>query len=402
MLKYSFTVIHEVLRISVYKWKGVGKMEVVKPVKRNVLLNPGPATTTDTVKYALVIPDICSREKEFVDLMTGVRKDLVKVVHGNPDKYTAVIFTGSGTIIQDVCVNSLVPEGKKICVVNNGAYSTRMVEIAQNYHIPCVNLEFPVTGLPDLKVLEETLENDKDIAVVATVHHETGTGVLNPIKEIGKIAHDHGCVSIIDTICSYGLMPISIEEENIDFLMSSAQKGLAGMTGVSWTIGKIEEIVKSKTYPTRSYYCNLYMQYDFFERVGEMHFTPPPQIINALKQAIKEYWEEGEQARYERLTKCWEALNKGLEETGLDTVIDKEIQSKFVITVKAPKDDKFDFNKLHDHCYERGFTIYPGKMFGLETFRLCNLGVITYKDIEDFFVVFKEAFKEMGYSLPIK
>jgi len=91
-----------------------------------------------------------------------------------------------------------------------------------------------------------------------------------------------------------------------------------------------------------------------------------------------------------------------LEETGLDQVIDKEIQSKFVVTIKAPKGDKFDFDKLHDYCYERGFTIYPGKMFGLETFRLCNLGVITYKDIEDFFVVFKEAFREMGYALPIK
>jgi 2-aminoethylphosphonate-pyruvate transaminase len=73
-----------------------------------------------------------------------------------------------------------------------------------------------------------------------------------------------------------------------------------------------------------------------------------------------------------------------------------------VVTIKAPKDGKFDFFKLHDYCYERGFTIYPGKMFGLETFRLCNLGVITHKDIEDFFVVAKEAFRKMGYSIPIK
>ena len=72
------------------------------------------------------------------------------------------------------------------------------------------------------------------------------------------------------------------------------------------------------------------------------------------------------------------------------------------IDIRAPQDGKFDFFKLHDHCYECGFTIYPGKMFGLETFRLCNLGVITHKDIEDFFVVAKEAFRKMGYTLPIK
>jgi 2-aminoethylphosphonate-pyruvate transaminase len=144
------------------------------------------------------------------------------------------------------------------------------------------------------------------------------------------------------------------------------------------------------------------MQYDFFERVGEMHFTPPVQVIYALRQAIREYWEEGESARYERITKCWEAIHKGLAEIGLGYVIDKEIQGHLVVTVKAPEDDRFDFSRLHDYCYERGFTIYPGKMFGLATFRLCNLGWITEKDIEDFFVVAKEAFRDMGITLPIK
>jgi 2-aminoethylphosphonate-pyruvate transaminase len=376
-------------------------MEVVKPVKRNVLLNPGPATTSDTVKYAQVVPDICPREEEFVAIMDEVRQELVNVVHGDPQKYAAVLFTGSGTIIQDALVNSLVPEGKKICIVNNGAYSARMVEIADYYHIPCVNLEFPTTGLPDLDVVKQTLEADKDIAVVATVHHETGTGVLNPVREIGKIAHANGCVFVVDTISTYGLIPLDIEKENIDFCMSSAQKGLCGMTGVSWTVGKIEEIEKSKDYPKRSYYCNLFMQYDFFNRVGEMHFTPPVQTVYALRQAIKEYREEGEPARYQRITQCWDAIHKGLDEIGLDTVIDREIEGHLVVTVKAPEDEKFDFFKLHDYCFERGFTIYPGKMFGLETFRLCNLGLITARDIEDFFVVAKEAFREMGYTIPI-
>jgi len=376
-------------------------MEVVKPVKRNVLLNPGPATTSDAVKYAQVIPDICPREQEFVDVMTEVRKELVDVVHGDPEKYTAVIFTGSGTIIQDVLVNSLVPEGKKICVVNNGAYAARMAEIAGYYHIPCVDLKSPSTGLPDLDAVKAALEEDPDIAVVAAVHHETGTGVLNPIQEIGQMAHDHGSTFIVDTISTYGLMPIDIDEMNIDFCMSSAQKGLAGMTGASWTVGNIEKIKASKNFPTRSYYCNLFMQYDFFERVGEMHFTPPVQTIYALQQALREYKQEGEQARWDRLTGCWEAIHKGLSEMGLKTVIDKKIQGHLVVTVQAPEDDRFDFFTLHDYCYDRGFTIYPGKMFGLSTFRLCNLGLITSKDIDDFFVVAKEAFHEMGYALPI-
>ena len=132
-----------------------------------------------------------------------------------------------------------------------------------------------------------------------------------------------------------------------------------------------------------------------------MHFTPPVQTMYALRQAIEEYREEGEQARYERLTKCWEAIHKGMEEIGLASVIDREIQGHLVVTIKAPEDGKFDFFKLHDYCFERGFTIYPGKMFGLETFRLCNLGWLTGKDIQDFFAVAKEAFIDMGYTMPI-
>ena len=98
-------------------------------IKRNILLNPGPSTTTDTVKLAQVVPDICPREKEFAGLMRGLREDLLKIVHADPQKYTSVLFCGSGTLNIDVVLNSLLPADKKILVINNGAYSTRAVEI---------------------------------------------------------------------------------------------------------------------------------------------------------------------------------------------------------------------------------------------------------------------------------
>ena len=122
----------------------------MQTIKRNVLLNPGPSTTTDTVKMAQVVPDICPREKEFGGLMKGLREDLVRIVHGNLDEYTSVLFCGSGTINIDVAINSLLPEGKKVLVVNNGAYSTRAVEICQYYGLPHIDLKFPVDQRPDL------------------------------------------------------------------------------------------------------------------------------------------------------------------------------------------------------------------------------------------------------------
>ncbi|MBO4730801.1 MAG: 2-aminoethylphosphonate--pyruvate transaminase [Bacteroidaceae bacterium] len=360
-------------------------------IKRNILLNPGPATTTDTVKMAQVVPDICPREREFADMMKGLREDLVKIVHGTPADYTSVLFTGSGTINIDICLNSLLPEGKKVLVVNNGAYSTRAVEVCQYYGMPHIDLKSSVFDVPDLAAVEQTLKDNPDVAVVYTTHHETGTGVLNPIREIGALAHRHGAVFVCDTTSSLGMIPLDVMKDNVDFCMASAQKGLMAMTGLSFVIGRTAEIIRSKDYPKRSYYCNLFLQYDYFEKTGQMHFTPPVQTIYSTIQAIKEYWAEGEATKFARHRRVFEAIHKGLAELGFRDVIRREIQSGLVVSVKYPDDPNWDFDKVHDYCYERGFTIYPGKISTTDTFRLCALGAIDDSDIGAFFAVLKDA-----------
>ena len=368
-------------------------------VKRNVLLNPGPATTTDTVKYAQIVPDICPREKEFGLLMNEMGDDLVKIVHGDLNKYSAVLFCGSGTVNIDACVNSLLPEGKKMLVLNNGAYSDRAAEVCRYYHMDHIDLKMSVTEPVDLAATEKALQDNKDIAVVYACHHETGTGVLNPIREIGALAHQHGAIFVVDTTSTYAMRPIDMDQDNLDFVMASAQKGLMSMTGLSYVIGNTKIIEESKNYPTRSYYTNLYMQYSFIKDKGEMHFTPPVQTIYATRQAIKEYWAEGEAAKWDRHQRIWEELYKGLDRLSFETIIRKEIQSKLVVSVKYPESPNWDFNKIHDYCYERGFTIYPGKVSNLPTFRLCALGAIDAPDIVDFFKVLEEALKVYDISL---
>ena len=370
-------------------------------IKRNVLLNPGPSTTTDTVKLAQVVPDICPREKEFAGLMKGLREDLVKIVHGDLDKYTSVLFCGSGTINIDVCINSLLPEGKKVLVVNNGAYSTRAVEICQYYGLPHIDLRFPVDQKPDLEVIEDVLKNEPDIGLVHTTHNETGTGILNPIREIGALAHKYGAIFTVDTTSTYAMRPINIEKDNIDFCMASAQKGLMAMTGLSFVVGNRAIIEDSKNFPKRSYYCNLYLQYEFFEKTGEMHFTPPVQTIYATIQALKEYWAEGEEAKWARHTRVFEAIHAGLDELGFKDVIKREWQSGLVVSAIYPDDPNWDFEKVHDYCYERGFTIYPGKISTTNTFRLCALGAIDSNDIKAFFEVFREALKVNNIQIPV-
>ena len=331
--------------------------------------------------------------------MKGLRSDLLRVVHAPEEEYTSVLFCGSGTINIDICINSLVPEGKKILVVNNGAYNSRAVEVCEMYHIPHINLKFSVYEQPNLEEVENTLMKNPDVAVVYCCHHETGTGVLNPIREIGALAHKYGAIFVSDTTSTLGMIPLDVVKDNVDFCMASAQKGLMAMAGLSFIIGKKSIIEASKNYPTRSYYCNLYLQYEYFEKTGEMHFTPPVQTIYATIQALKEYFAEGEEAKFARHRRVYEAIHNGLEELGFKTIIPREIESGLVVSVLYPTDSNWSFEKVHDYCYERGFTIYPGKISTTNTFRLCSLGAIDVSDIRNFFVVLKDALNEYDIKI---
>lgn len=370
-------------------------------IKRNVLLNPGPSTTTDSVKQAQVVPDICPREKEFREIMKPMRDDLVRIVHGDVDEYTAVLFCGSGTICIDIALNSLLAAGKKAMIINNGSYSQRAVDIVNYYGMPLVEVKQPITTQPDLGAVEDALINNPDVGYVYVTYHETGTGLLNPVKEIGKLAHKYGAFLITDTTSAYAMIPINVYEENIDFCMASAQKGIQGMTGLSYIIGRRDIIERSKDFPKRSYYCNLYMQYEFFETTGEMHFTPPVQTIYAAKQALVEYFEEGEEAKWNRHKRIMDEIRRGIDRLGFREALDRKDQSGLVAAVNYPDDSNFSFEKIHDYCYERGFTIYPGKMQNKGTFRLCALGAIDDSDIREFWKVFEEALHESGVKIPV-
>jgi len=193
-------------------------------IKRNVLLNPGPATTTDTVKASLMAPDMCHREQDFVDVIEKLRKDLVTIAKGNDKEHVAVLFSGSGTINMDVMLNSLLPEGKKVLIINNGAYSSRAVDIAKFYNLQYIELKLDFSSGVDIKEVRKAFATNQDIALVYTTHHETGSGILNDIRGIGKIAHENGAVFVADTTSSFALVPVNIVDDNVDFILASAQR----------------------------------------------------------------------------------------------------------------------------------------------------------------------------------
>lgn len=364
-------------------------------IKRNILLNPGPATTTDTVKEALVVPDICPREEEFGALMQEIRRDLVKIAGGD-ESYTSILFAGSGTAAMDSAISSVVPPNKKILVLINGAYGIRFAEIAKTYNIEVVELKYEFGKKIELGQIELILKKDKGIECIAATHHETTVGILNPIKEIGAIAKKFQKTFIVDTISSFAGVPIDIKEFNIDFMMSTSNKCIQGMAGIAFIICKKASLEKIKSFKTRSYYLDLYSQYEYLEKNNQTRFTPPVQLMYALKQAIKEFYEEGAENRFNRYKENYRILKEGLKKLGFKFLMGNDVvESKILTTIYYLKHPNFDFDLLHDKLFKRGFTIYPGKITNLNTFRLAVMGAIYPKDIKNFLKALEETINEM-------
>jgi len=356
---------------------------------RKILLNPGPATTSESVKEALIQSDICPREKEFGDVMQEITSDLLRVVEGKEDDYVAVLFGGSGTAAMEACVASLPEPGKKILIVENGAYGTRLRQIAEVYGIPVVPFILPYGEFPDTRQIEQKLILEPEVSHIFVVHHETTTGMLNPLEEIAQLAWKHGREVVVDAMSSLGGIPINVQNTPYEYIISSANKCLQGMPGLSFVICKKANLLAAGK-KRRSYYLDLPAQYLGFLNTHQMPFTPPVQIVYALRQALREFFQEGQQGRYKRYQENFEILYRGLQNLGFRFLLPREQESGILLAVREIEHPAYSFEAMHDFLYARGFTIYPGKGAREATFRLSILGDLYPTDIQSFLKHLKE------------
>ena len=368
--------------------------EELHNIRREVLLNPGPSTTTDSVKYAQVVPDICPRELEFGNLMEKVAEDLTSFV-ADPKDYISIMFGCSGTGADEAMVSSCVPPDGKLLVVDNGSYGARLAKIAQVYNIDMDVFKSSTYEPIDIAALEEKMKTG-DYTTFAIVYHETTTGLLNPLEKICPMAKKYGMTTIVDIVSAYGGMPINLEKLGIDFASTTSNKHIGGMAGVGIVVCRRSELLKQKEWPMRSYYLNLFDQYKYFLETKQTRFTPPVQTFYALRQAITETKVETIEKRYERFTACWKILVKALKEIGLKMLVAEENQSHFITAILIPETPEYSFTALHDYAKSFGFTIYPGKLGNIDTFRIANMGDIKPEEMTHFTCVLRDYMHSIG------
>ncbi len=359
-----------------------------------ILLNPGPANTTETVKHAMTRPDICPREREFGDVMRWVRDGLTRVVHDG-EQYTTVMLCGSGTAGVEAAISSAVPLDGRLLVIDNGAYGARMAQIARAYGIAHDVESVGVGGFPDVQRIRERLES-QTYTQVAVVHHETSTGVLNPVDEIGALCSENGVEMIVDAMSSYAGLVIDVERLRADFLVASSNKCIQGMAGLCFVICRRERLAAMQPIPGRSFYLNLADNHRFFEQHQQMQFTPPVQVIYALEQALREYFTEGGNNRQKRYFTSWQTLDSGMRRLGFRGLLPEAMLSKILTSYIEPDHPRYSFDEMHDRLYAKGFTIYPGKGAARATFRLANMGAVDAQDMLAFLAAMAETMTEMG------
>ena len=362
--------------------------------KDRVLLTPGPLTTSQTTKLAM-LNDCGSRETQMIQTIDFIRKTLLHIGNANPQHYTTILMQGSGTFGIEATLSSVLDSNAKLLILINGAYGKRIKQIAKLHNIPHVVLEHAENEAIDSNKVDHLLTIEPNISHVCLVHCETTTGLLNPLACISTVVKKHQKTLIVDAMSSFGAIPIDINRHHIDFLVSSSNKCLEGVPGFSFIIANKNKLMACEG-QARTLSLDLYHQWRGFENNGQFRFTPPTHVLLAFKQALVELNAEGGvEGRMARYQTNHQLLLKGMVALGFTPYLPNELQGYIITTFYNPRQPWFSFQALYQDLYNRGQVIYPGKLTHAACFRIGNIGRIFSEDIHNFLSIFKEIITRM-------
>lgn len=358
-----------------------------------ILLTPGPLSTSPSVRRAM-LRDWCTWDDDYnLGIVTPIREGLVTLATATrPLDYSCVLMQGSGTFSVESMIGSAVPDSGKLLVLANGAYGDRLAKIAACLKINHLVHDCGELARPDLDLLERTLAGDPEITHVVVVHNETTTGMMNPLTDIARIVKSHQRTLLVDSMSAFGGVPLDIAELDIDFIVSSANKCIQGVPGFGFIIAKISELEKTKGV-ARSLSLDLYEQWRGMEEgKGKWRYTSPTHVTRAFHQAMLELDEEGGVvARHKRYCENQRRLVAGMEGLGFKCVLPHEFQSPIITGFYNPDSGEYNFMKFYTLLKEKGFVIYPGKVTGIDSFRIGTIGHVFPEDIDRLIVAVAES-----------
>lgn len=319
---------------------------------KNLLFNPGPTNVHPDVRAALLERDMCHRESEFTQVMANVNRKVVRLLNGT-GSHECVPFVASGTGANEAVLAAV--QGKLLVLVA-GRYSERLADIAARLGVPHERLDFPALPGIDLEAVERALRADGSITHLALVHHETTRGLLAPLRDIGRLARYLGVKLIVDGISSIFGHDFDLQEDNIAFCTITTCKCLESVPGLSFVVGRIEEMEKLKGH-SRSFYFDLHQQWERCRQGGKPPFTVATQQFFAADIALDRLASEGCTGRGWRYRRLRDRLGEGIARLGFEPVPVLSGSRANILTL-AYLPPRLSYATLHDRLKETGITIY--------------------------------------------
>lgn len=352
-------------------------------IKRYKMHAAGPVNVSDAVKQAMIYPEIGHRESEFREIYEGVREKLLQVFNVESKDYSSFVIGGSGTAAMESALISSVHPGKKMLVINNGAFGDRITHICKTYNIPTIQTNYEGGEYPRITDIEKLLANEPNIETVSTVFMETSTGMVNPVKDIGNLCKEYDKLFVVDAVSGLAGDPLNVKESNIDFCVSNSNKGISGLPVISFICAKKDSIKKIRDISPRSFYLNMLKYYDYAEKSNETPFTPQISYFCMLDQALKELLDEGIDNRNMRYKNNSNLMRKRLSELGFKFQLPEEQMSNVMTNVLMPKNYKYE--EFHTPLKHAGFIIYPGKdRLEDKIMHIANVGTHNLNDVNEF------------------
>ncbi len=300
-----------------------------------VLLGPGPSEVHPRVLAAMSLPLLGHLDPEFVALMDETQA-MLRHVFRTQNKLTLAV-SGTGSAGMEAVVVNLIEPGDRMLVCVNGVFGGRMVDVAERAGAQVTAIERPYGEAFDPAEVKAAVDRVQP-KLVGIVHAETSTGVLQPVDEIARIAHDAGALIAIDTVTSLGGVPVEIDAWEIDAVYSGTQKCLScppGLAPVSFGPRAVEAIQNRKT-KVQSWYLDMTMIMRYWGDDRFYHHTAPISMNYALREALTLVVEEGLEARFARHRLNHQALKAGLSAMGLSYVPAEGYQLPQLNCVRIP------------------------------------------------------------------
>jgi alanine-glyoxylate transaminase / serine-glyoxylate transaminase / serine-pyruvate transaminase len=341
------------------------------PDSERILLGPGPSLTSPRVMRAMAAPTVSHLDPVMVRLLDDVRERLARCfgATGGSDKSFAFAVSGTGTSGMETCVANLVTEGTRATVVVTGYFGDRLAQMCERYGATVTRLDVEWGRACDPDSLRRHL-NSHAADVVAMVHAETSTGVLNPIEPMAAIAREHGALTIVDAVTSFGGHRLDVGAWNIDAAYSCTQKCLGGPSGLAPVVfgpRALERRVKC-----RSFYFDLALLQEYWLN-RKYHHTMSSTMIYALYEALAIVEEEGLEARWARHERNHRVLLEKLATLGL-AVLPREGERLWTLNaVKVP--DGVDEAAVRRHLLD-AFNIEIGAGLGPLAGKIWRVGLM--------------------------